>query len=534
MTKVKIQQIKFHLEHNQTQLELRICDLLRVKKEEIISYKILKKSFDARKKLAIVIVYSVEVELKNELQKGVVDGKNIMLTVEEGYVFPHHQKSLNTRPLIVGSGPAGLFCALLLAENGFAPIVLERGEAVDQRIQDVHDFFATKVLKENSNIQFGEGGAGTYSDGKINTQVKDAHFRKEKILNEFIKAGAPEEIGYMSKPHIGTDYLIRVVKNMRKKIESLGGEVRFNQQVTSLILHNNTIQGVVVNDTEKIMSDTVVLAIGHSARDTFKTLSEQGVPMEQKAFAIGLRIEHPQEMISKGQFGSAYQHEHLPVADYKLTHRTYAGRGVYTFCMCPGGFVVNSSSEKGGVVCNGMSYFKRDAVNANSAVLVNVTPEDFGSDHVLAGVEFQRKWEQKAFELGGSDYKLPVQLWKDFLSGKVSTAFGNVQPNLKGQHTFADLNECLPREIATAIKEGILEFDMKIDGFAREDAILTGVETRSSSPVRILRNEAFESSIQGLYPCGEGAGYAGGIMSAAMDGIKTAEQIALKEKGAVL
>lgn len=530
MIKVKIQQIKFKLEHTEVHIEQRICDLLRIKREEMISYKITKKSFDARKKLAIIIVYSVEVTLKGELQPGVVDGNNIMLTKNERYQFPENKNPLAKRPVVVGSGPAGLFCALMLAENGYNPIVLERGENVDQRIQDVHTFFSTKVLKPNSNIQFGEGGAGTYSDGKLNTQVKDVSFRKDKIIEEFIKAGAPEEISYMNKPHIGTDYLISVVKNIRKKIESLGGEVRFNSQMTSLIIENNTIKGVLVNKQDIIDSDTVVLAIGHSARDTFKVLADQNVPMEQKAFAIGLRIEHPQEMISKNQFGKEFLHPHLPAADYKLAHRTYAGRGVYTFCMCPGGYVVNSSSELGGVVCNGMSYFKRDAINANSAVLVNVTPEDFGSDDVLAGVEFQRKWEQKAFELGGSDYKLPVQLWKDFLKGQVSEAFGKVEPTLKGQSTFADLNQCLPPYVAVAIKEGIFEFDMKIDGFAREDAILTGVETRSSSPVRILRNEAFESTINGLFPCGEGAGYAGGIMSAAMDGIKVAEQISLKNR----
>ncbi|MBC7959304.1 MAG: FAD-binding protein [Vallitaleaceae bacterium] len=526
MNKITIQQIKLGLDHKPSDIDRKICQLLKIHQDELIRYKITKKSVDARKKEAISFSYCVDVEIKNELKKGVVDGNNIMLTITQDYQFPCKAPESATRPIVIGSGPAGLFCALLLAENGFKPIVLERGESVEKRHQAVESFFRNKELNENSNIQFGEGGAGTYSDGKLNSQVKDPHYRKEKVLASFIEAGAPEEISYSNKPHIGTDYLIKVVKNMRQKIEGLGGEVRFNQQVTSLIIEGLTVKGVVINGSETLYGQHIVLAIGHSARDTFEALKKAGIPMEAKAFAIGLRIEHPQKMISKSQFGALYEHKNLPVADYKLTHRSKSGRGVYTFCMCPGGYVVNASSEASEVVCNGMSYFKRNSDNANSAVVVNVTPEDFESKDVLAGVHFQRKWEKAAFEQGGGDYRLPLQLFGDFMSGNKSIKFGEITPVLKGQYQFADLNLCLPGYVSEALKEGILAFDQKIKGFARADAILTGVETRTSSPVRILRNEQFESTITGLYPCGEGAGYAGGIMSAAMDGIKVAEQIA--------
>ena len=527
MISYTLQQIKMDLEHTMDHLETKVLQQLRTPKEELIGLRIIKKSWDARKKQDIKVVYGVEAQVQQPIKPFLVDGVNISLTKEEKYSFPQSSKVLAKRPIIVGSGPAGLFCALMLAESGHKPLVLERGADVDRRDKDIDIYFRTGKLNPQSNIQFGEGGAGTYSDGKLNTQVKDPMLRKEKVLTEFIEAGAPAEIGYLSKPHIGTDYLITVVKNMRRKIEALGGEVRFDAQVTRLLLEADRVVGVEINGSETIPADQVVMAIGHSARDTFKMLCDLGIPMEQKAFAIGLRIEHPQSMISESQFGKSWQHPNLPVADYKLTHRTSKGRGVYSFCMCPGGHVVNASSEEGGVACNGMSYFRRNSSTANSAIIVNVTPEDFGSADILAGVAFQRKWEQAAYEIAGSNQNLPVQLFKDFVAGKTSRGFEGVVPNIKGATTFADLNKCLPHDVAEGIKEGVLEFEKKIRGFSRGDAVLTGVETRTSSPVRILRDDELESPIKGLYPCGEGAGYAGGIMSAAMDGIKVAEKIVI-------
>lgn len=425
---------------------------------------------------------------------------------------------------------------------------------MEARNAAVASFFASGKLDPDSNIQFGEGGAGTYSDGKLNTTVTDLEFRNAKVIEEFVEAGAPPEIRYLSKPHIGTDYLVRVVKALRGKIEASGGEVRFRSRVESLLVEGGRLRGLVVSSddprgeargadgggalsslpgtrrTERVEAEVVVLAIGHSARDTLYELEAEGVAMERKAFAIGLRVEHPQEMISRRQFGEKWRQPGLPVADYKLTHRSGSGRGVYTFCMCPGGYVVNSSSEPGLVACNGMSDFKRDSRNANSAIVVTVHPEDFDEGRVgpsvLAGVEFQRNWERRAFEAGGGGQALPVQTLGDYVSGRPSRGLGAVKPEIRGPYALADLNACLPEYVGAAIKEGLLAFDRKIRGFARPDAVLSGVETRTSSPVRILRDESYQSSIAGLYPCGEGAGYSGGIMSSAMDGIKVAEAIA--------
>lgn len=533
----RIPQLRLPLGHSVEDLERRIARLLGIPAADLVGYSIERKSFDARDRNDIRIVYSLSAELAHELRNAPSGTAACRMTRQEGYVFPKGAKPLESRPIIVGCGPAGLFCALVLAENGYRPIVLERGDDVEARSRAVSSLLDAGILDPESNVQFGEGGAGTYSDGKLTTTVTDEASRNGKVLEEFMEAGAPAEIRYSGKPHIGTDYLVRVVKAMRGKIESLGGEIRFRSKVTSLVISNGRVNGVVVGASERIDSAVVVLAMGHSARDTFRSLAEAGIAMERKPFAIGLRIEHPQEMVSRRQFGENWRHPDLPVADYKLTHRSSSGRGVYTFCMCPGGYVINSSSEAGMVACNGMSDFARDSRNANSAVVVTVHPEDFATsvaegavgavaDDVLAGVEFQRRWERLAFEAGHGGYELPVQTFADFAAGRPSTALGGVLPSIKGRYVLADLNACLPEYVSSAIKEGVLSFDRKLRGFGRPDALLSGVETRTSSPLRILRGDDFQASIRGLYPCGEGAGYSGGIMSSAIDGIKVAEAIA--------
>jgi uncharacterized protein len=517
------------LDHDEADIGRRIVKLLRVGAEELEGFSIERKSFDARDRSDIRVVYAVVARLRSEPSRPFPGHVASRVPERGAYAFPAAAgggAKAGARPLIVGSGPAGLFCALLLAENGYRPLILERGDDVATRNAKVGSFFDSGTLDPESNIQFGEGGAGTYSDGKLNTTVTDPLFRNAKVLEEFAEAGAPPEIRYLSKPHIGTDYLVRVVAALRRKIEARGGEVRFRSRVDSLIVAGGRVRGVVVNGAERVESDAVVLATGHSARDTFLELSSLGIAMERKAFAIGLRIEHPQEMISRRQFGESWRHPALPVADYKLTHRSAGGRGVYTFCMCPGGYVVNSSSEPGMVACNGMSDYRRDSANANSAIVATVGPEDFGGEGALSGVEFQRRWERLAFEAGGGGHALPVQLLGDFIAARPSAALGGVLPSIRGAYSLSDLNSCLPDYVAAALKEGILAFDRSIPGFARPDAVLSGVETRTSSPLRILRGEDFQGSVRGLYPCGEGAGYSGGIMSSAIDGIKVAEAIA--------
>jgi uncharacterized protein len=520
-------QVKMPLGHDDAELERRIAKLLRIGSEELEGYSIEKKSFDARDRNDIRIVYAVLARLRSEPSRPFPESVASRASERGTYLFPAAGSRSGPRPIVVGSGPAGLFCALVLAENGYRPLVLERGDEVDARGARVGSFFESGALDPESNIQFGEGGAGTYSDGKLNTTVADKLFRNAKVLEEFVEAGAPPEIRYLNKPHIGTDYLVRVVKALRKKIESLGGEVRFRSRVSSLLIADNRVRGVVVGGSERIEAEAVVLATGHSARDTFLELDRLGIAMERKAFAIGLRIEHPQEMVSRRQFGEGWKHPGLPVADYKLTHRSSGGRGVYTFCMCPGGYVVNSSSEPGMVACNGMSDYRRDSPNANSAVVATVGPEDFGAGGELSGLDFQRRWERLAFEAGGGGFRLPLQTFADFLAGRPSASLGEVRPSTRGLYSLSDLNRCLPDYAAASIKEGIQAFDRSIPGFARPDAVLTGVETRTSSPVRILRGEDFQASVRGLYPCGEGAGYSGGIMSSAIDGVKVAEAIAL-------
>ena len=432
-------------------------------------------------------------------------------------------KKLNQRPVVVGTGPAGLFAALVLSQNGYKPLVLERGECVEKRTEIVNRYWNTGELNLETNVQFGEGGAGTFSDGKLTTRINDR--RCTKVLEEFYNFGAPEEILYKAKPHIGTDILKKVIVNMRKRIIELGGEVRFNSKVTSIRVEDGKVTGVTVNGSEIIEAEVVVLAIGHSARDTFSSLFESGIEIVQKPFSIGVRIEHPQELINKAQYGEAASHPRLGAADYQLFYKT-GDRTVYSFCMCPGGIVVASASESDMIVTNGMSEYARDRENANSALVVSVEPGDFGSNHPLAGIEFQRMWESLAFKIAGSCNAAPVQRLGDFINGRVSEKFGEVKPSYTGRTSLADLNLCLPKFVTEPMKESIKYFDDKLKGFGMEDALLTGVETRTSSPVRIQRTETFEATrVKGLYPTGEGAGYAGGIVSAAVDGIKVAEQI---------
>ncbi len=524
ITQLKVSIDKMKEGKEEIQLKKEVAKLFRMDESKILKLIIRKKSIDARKKNEIKYIYTVDVSLPKEdaiLKRN--RNQNITLTKDTDYGFaPSGKLPLKHRPVVVGTGPAGLFCAYMLAKEGYKPIVLERGADVDTRVSDVNEYWKTRQLKPESNVQFGEGGAGTFSDGKLNTVVKDASGRNMLVYEVFVEHGAPEEILYQNKPHIGTDRLRDVVRSMRKQIIAWGGEVHFNSKMTDLIIEDNTLKAIVVNDSNRIDCNLCVLALGHSARDSFEMMYKRNLPMEQKNFAIGLRIEHPQEVINQSQYGDAYNK--LPAADYKLTYHASNNRSIYSFCMCPGGFVVNASSEEGHMVVNGMSNYKRDAYNANSAMVVNVTKEDFEGDSPLAGMYFQRKFEKAAYELGKGF--VPIQRFGDFKTGEVTKEFGNVNPNIKGEYTFANLRECVPNYVAEAIVEGVEYFESKIKGFGNEDAILSGVETRTSSPIRILRNEEFESTVSGIYPCGEGAGYAGGITSAAMDGIKVFEAIA--------
>lgn len=509
-------------------LKKEILKLLHLKTEDLKSFHIIKKSIDARKKEAVKYIYVVSVSTQKEnviLKKN--KNANIMAYAPKKYQFkPTGSKKLEHRPVVIGMGPAGLFCALELAKAGLKPIVFERGKCVNERIQDVEHFWKTGELNPESNVQFGEGGAGTFSDGKLNTAVKDPTGRITKVLETFRDYGAPEEICYLNKPHIGTDHLRGIVENMRNHIISLGGEVHFESKMTDIQIEEGKVTGVEINGSEIVPCEVVVLALGHSARDTFELIQQRNVKMQPKAFAIGVRVEHSQEMINESQYGM--EHEILPTADYKLTYQASTGRGVYSFCMCPGGFVVNSSSEKGRLVVNGMSNYERNERNANSALIVTVTPDDFGSDSILAGMEFQRKWERLAYEEGNG--KIPVQLFKDFRDNKISEGFGHVTPCMKGSYTFGNIRNCLPDYVSKTLIEGMEAFDRKIKGYYDEEAVFAGVETRTSSPVRIVRDENLEGSVTGIYPCGEGAGYAGGITSAAIDGIKVFEAIAGKYK----
>lgn len=501
-----------------------VVSKLRIKEHELKGMRISRKSVDARKKDNIFYVYTVDVKLSDEgkiLKKG---HKDVAPAPDLSYKWPETGTSrLKERPVIVGMGPAGLFAGLFLSRKGYMPLILERGDDVDTRAIKIKSFWESGRLDPESNVQFGEGGAGTFSDGKLNTLINDR--RCHTVLEEFVRAGAPSDILFKNKPHIGTDYLRTTVKNLRKEIIANGGEVRFNAKVTDFVIKNGKISAVMVNDSEEIPCEVVLLAIGHSARDTFEKLYDRGVNFSPKAFSIGVRIEHHQKAIDFAQYGKFAGFPGLGPSDYKLSYHSKNGRSAYTFCMCPGGYVVAAASEKGFVVTNGMSEYSRDGENANSALLVGVTPDDFGSGHPLAGIEFQRKFERLAFLAGGEDYKAPVQLTGDFLSDRPSTGWGSVKPTYRPGTVFAELKEIFPHYVTETLREAILYFDTRIKGFAMPDSILTGVETRSSSPVRINRNEDFVSNIEGLYPVGEGAGYAGGIMSSAVDGIRAAEKI---------
>ena len=532
---IRINQMKLNIEHTSDDFEHKILKTLCIKKEELQGFQIRKQSIDARKKPVLYYVYSVDVQVRDEAKvKKTVKNSQIQFQVKpDSYHFEvKGTKELTHRPVIIGTGPAGLFCGYMLAAHGYQPILLERGADVDQRTKDVEAFWENGQLNLSSNVQFGEGGAGTFSDGKLNTLVKDKFGRNHEVLRIFAEHGAPESITYESKPHIGTDVLSAVVKEMRKYICAHGGEVRFHSQVTDIQTHSDNGQKILrklkIYDSQKkeiylLDTDLAVFAIGHSARDTFSMLYQHGLPMQPKAFAVGVRIEHPQEMINQDQYGKNYP-SFLPAAPYKLTANLDNGRGVYTFCMCPGGYVVNASSEEHRLAVNGMSYSRRDSQNANTAVIVTVSPDDFGSDHPLAGVEFQRKLEEAAYLEGNG--KVPVQLFGDFCENRPSVQLGTVTPHIKGMYQLANVRNIFPEFIAESLTEGIQIFDHKLPGYARCDAVISGVESRTSSPVRLIRDQSLQSEIRGIYPCGEGAGYAGGITSAAMDGIKAAEMIA--------
>ena len=526
---IRLRQIKVKINNNSfDDIKKQVAFKLKINENDIKDIKINKQSLDARKKDSICYVYEVDVACENEktiLKKRT--SNDIFLTPNETYKFSvTGTEELNYEPIIIGSGPAGLFTAYLLAEHGYKPIIIERGEQVEQRVNTIEKFWETGELNINSNVQFGEGGAGTFSDGKLNTLVKDREFRMKKVFEIFVENGAPKEIMYVNKPHIGTDILRKVIINMRNRIIKMGGTFKYNTCLTDIIIENNKIKAIEINNKEKINCKVIVLAIGHSARDTFRMLYEKKLIMTSKPFAIGIRIQHPQEMINKAQYGD-YKNKFLPVASYKLTYKSSNGRGVYSFCMCPGGFVVNASSEENRLAINGMSNHRRDSKNANSAIVVTVSPKDFG-EHPLDGIEYQRRLEEKAYKIGNG--KIPVQLLKDFNKNISSTKFGSVDPVFKGNYQFSNLNDVLPDYICVSLKEGISFFDKKIKGFAIKDAILAGIESRTSSPIRIERDDSLISNIQGIYPCGEGAGYAGGITTSAIDGIKVAEAIAKKYK----
>lgn len=540
---MRLTELKLPLNHGPDDLHAAILARLGITSDALLNVQIYRRSVDARKSSAIILTYTVDVVVANEeaiyqrLQKASATtrtgGHPVSRTPDMDYRFVAHaaDKQSILRPVVIGTGPCGLFAGLLLAQMGFRPIILERGKAVRERTQDTWKFWRQSQLNPESNVQFGEGGAGTFSDGKLYSQIRDPEYRSRKVLTEFVKAGAPEEILYVAKPHIGTFRLVSMVENMRASIEALGGEIRFSQRVTDFdIEHGQSegkLRGLTLANGEYIAANHVVLAIGHSARDTFYKLHERGVFMEAKPFSIGVRIEHPQSMIDEARYGANAGHPILGAADYKLVHHAKNGRSAYSFCMCPGGTVVAAASEPGRLVTNGMSQYSRNERNANSAIVVGITPADYPGNP-LAGIEFQRQWEALAYQAGGSTYAAPAQRVGDFLAQRPSATLGDVLPSYKPAIHLTDLSLCLPDFVIKTLFEALPAFDKQIRGFAMDDALMTGIETRTSSPVRITRNDQYQSlNTRGLFPAGEGAGYAGGILSAAIDGIKAAEAVAL-------
>ncbi len=534
---IRITEIRLPVGHAPEALEEAVLKRLHLHPANLISFEMYKRSYDARKNTTLSFIYTVDLVVENEdrVLEQFADDIHVGPTPDTSYHFVADAKQIVShvnaptflQPVVIGFGPCGIFAALILAQMGLKPIVLERGKQVRERTQDTWALWRKNVLNPESNVQFGEGGAGTFSDGKLYSQIKDPKFYGRKVIHEFIRAGAPDEIRYVAKPHIGTFRLVGVVEKMRQEMIELGGEIRFSQKVIGFDIENDQIKGVKIEGHEDLAANHVILALGHSARDTFEALHDAGVFMEAKPFSVGFRIEHPQSLIDKARLGPHAGNEYTGAADYKLVYHASNGRSVYSFCMCPGGTVVAATSELNRVVTNGMSQYSRNERNANAGIVVGITPEDYPGGP-LAGIEFQRALESKAYEMGGSTYEAPGQLVGDFLEGKPSTEFGSVMPSYKPGVHLTDLADSLPAYAIEAIREAIPAFEKQIKGFSIKDAVLTGIETRTSSPLRITRDANFQSmNVKGLYPAGEGAGYAGGILSAGVDGIKVAEAVAL-------
>ena len=533
---LRITELRLPLDHPEEDLRKAVVTRLGIKPDDLLSFSVFRRAWDARKKSAIKLVYTIDAEVRDEarISARLKDDRHVNPAPDTTYKFvARAPERIKKRPLVIGAGPCGFMCALVLAQMGFRPILLERGKVVRQRTKDTWGLWRRGVLDPTSNAQFGEGGAGTFSDGKLHSGISDPRHHGRKVLTEFVKAGAPEEILYVAKPHIGTFRLVTVVENVRAEIEALGGEYRFGTKVVDIDLAddgngNRQVRGVVLEDGSTIETDHVVLAVGHSARDTFEMLLARSVTIVPKPFSIGVRIEHPQSLIDACMFGPSAGNPILGAADYHIVHHASNGRSVYSFCMCPGGQVVAATSEPGCVVTNGMSQYSRAERNANAGIVVGVTPDEDYPDGPLAGIALQRHWEKKAFEAGGGTYAAPAQRVGDFLSGRASTGLGDVMPSYKPGVVPTDLAQCLPDFAVVAIREALQAFDKRIPGFSMADAVMTGVETRTSSPIRIPRGEDYQSvNTRGLYPAGEGAGFAGGILSAGVDGIRVAEALAL-------